>query len=75
MGNVVVEAKETKRLRNVQRLYQMIRELDPETDATEYLVRKLVYEGEIPSVSCGNKRLANFEDLCAYLFEGKRWNH
>ena len=73
MGNVVVEAK-NKRLRNVQRLYQMIKELDPETDVTEYLVRKLVYEGYVPSVQCGNKRLACIEDLCSYLYEGKRWN-
>ena len=63
-----------KQLRSVQKLFQMLKELDPETDATEYLVRKLVYEGYVPTVECGSKKLANFEDLCAYLFEGKRWN-
>lgn len=64
---------EFKRLRSVQKLFQMLLELDPETDATEYLIRKLVYEDEIPTVKCGTKKLANFEDLLAYLFEGKRW--
>ncbi len=71
MQNAVVEVK---KLRSVQKLYQMLKELDPDTDATEYLVRKTVYEGEIPTIESGNKRLANFEDLCAYLFDGKRWN-
>ena len=71
MGEAVVE---TKKLRSVQKLYQMIKALDPDTDATEYLVRQLVYQGELPTVQCGNKKLACFEDLCAYLFDGKRWN-
>lgn len=71
MQNAVVE---TKKLRSVQKLFLMLKELDPDTDATEYLVRKLVYEGAVPTVECGSKKLANFEDLCAYLFEGKRWS-
>lgn len=66
MGNV-------KKLRSIHSLFQMIQEQDPETEVTEYLIRKLVFGGYIPSVITGNKRLANFEDLCAYLFEGKRW--
>ena len=70
MGN----AYEVKKLRSVQKLFQMIKELDPETDVTAYLIRKLVYEGCVPSVECGNKRLASYEDLCAYLFDGKRWS-
>lgn len=72
MSNVV-EVK-TKQLRSVQQLFQRVREDDPDTAVTSYLVRKLVYEGYIPSVQCGNKRLAAFEDLCAYLYEGRRWN-
>ena len=71
MGEAVVE---TKKLRSVQKLYQMIKALDPDTDATEYLVRQLVYQGELPTVQCGNKKLACFEDFCAYLFDGKRWH-
>lgn len=66
MGNV-------KQLRSINSLLQMIQEQDPETEVTEYLIRKLVYGGHIPSVITGNKRLATFEDVCAYLFEGKRW--
>lgn len=69
MGDAIA----VKKLRSVQKLFQMIKELDPESDVTEYLIRKLVYEGYVPTIECGNKRLANFEDLCAYLFEGKRW--
>lgn len=66
MGNV-------KRIRSVNKLFQMIKDSDPETEVSEYLVRKLVYEGYIPSVQSGSKKLASFEDLSAYLFEGKRW--
>lgn len=65
---------DVKRLRSIHSLYQMIKEQDPETEVTEYLIRKLVFGGHIPSVITGNKRLASFEDLCAYLFEGKRWS-
>ena len=68
------EAVETKKLRSVQKLFQMLKELDPDTDATEYLIRQLVYGGDIPTVKCGNKRLACYEDLLAYLYEGRRWN-
>ena len=66
MGNV-------KRLRSIHSLFLMIKEQDTDTEVTEYLIRKLVYGGYIPSVETGNKRLANFEDVCAFLFEGKRW--
>lgn len=68
------DAMEIKRLRGIHKLFLMLKELDPESDITEYCIRKLVYEGYIPSIETGNKRLACFEDLCAYLFEGRRWN-
>ena len=71
MSNVA--GVKTKQLRSVQQLFQMIKAEDPDTAVTEYLVRKIVYEGAVPSVKTGNKRLAAFEDLLAYLFDGKRW--
>lgn len=70
------EAKEVttiKRLRSVQAIHQMLKEQDEETAVTEYLVRKLVYEGDVPSVLSGNKRLACYEDVADYLYQGKRW--
>ena len=72
MGNVI-EVK-TKQLRSVQQLFQMIKQDDPDSAATEFLIRKLVYEGYVPTVESGSKRLACFEDVCAYLYEGRRWN-
>lgn len=63
-----------KKLRSIHSLFLMIEEQDADTEVTEYLLRKLIYGGYIPSVETGNKRLANFEDVCAYLFEGKRWS-
>lgn len=64
---------EIKKLRTVQELHSMIVEADPESALSEYYVRQLVYSGELPSVKTGNKKLACFEDLVAYLFDGKRW--
>ena len=72
MGDVIEVT--TKQLRSVQQLFQMIKANDPDSAATEFLIRKLLYEGHIPTVSCGNKRLACYEDLCAYLYEGRRWS-
>ena len=72
MGDVI-EVK-TKQLRSVQQLYQMIKQDDPDSAATEFLIRKLVYEGCVPTVPSGSKKLACFEDVCAYLYEGKRWH-
>lgn len=65
---------DVKQLRSIHSLLEMIQEQDPDTEVTEYLIRKLIYGGHIPSVITGNKRLANYEDVCAYLFEGQRWN-
>ena len=73
MGNVI-EIK-TKQLRSVQALFHMIKQDDPDSAATEFLIRQLVYSGSVPTVQSGNKRLACFEDLAAYLYEGKRWNN
>lgn len=60
-------------LRTVQQHAAYFRDKDPDTAITEYLIRKIVYSGEIPSVQSGIKRLSTREDLEAYLFEGKRW--
>lgn len=73
-GNVSGHNTETKQIRTVQKLYLMIKERDPETMVSANMVRRIVYNGEIPSVKSGNKRLACFEDLAAYLFDGKRWH-
>lgn len=73
MCTVVVEARK-KMLRNTQQIFKMIKAEDPETAVTEYLIRKLIYEGQVPTVECGNKKMACYEDVCAYLYEGRRWN-
>lgn len=63
-----------KKLRSTQQLFQMIKEKDPDTAVTAYLIRKLLYGGSVPTVICGNKRLAAYEDVCDYLYSGRRWN-
>lgn len=63
-----------KKLRSTQQLFQMIKEKDPGTAVTEYLIRKLLYDGYVPTVTCGNKKLACYEDLVDFLYAGRRWN-
>jgi len=64
------EDKQCNRLRDVKKIYEYIKESDPDTAVTEYLIRKIVYEGYVPYIQTGNKRLTTIEAVISYL-EGK----
>lgn len=55
------------RIRNVQQAFREIKENDPNTAISEYMIRKIVYSGEIPTIKTGNKRLFDMEALNEYL--------
>ncbi|MCR5034400.1 MAG: DNA-binding protein [Clostridia bacterium] len=59
------------RIRTVQQAFKEIKEADPDTAVTEYMVRKIVYSGEIPTVRTGNKRLFDLDELLHYLKGGR----
>ena len=40
-----------------------IKKIDPDTAITEYRIRLLVNEKSIPSVSVGNRKLVNMDDV------------
>ena len=46
-----------------------LRKLDPQTPVSLSFIRRLVKTGAVPSVPVGNgnRRLVNFDSLCAYL--------
>lgn len=46
-----------------------LRKLDPDTPVSLSFIRRLVKTGAVPSVPVGNgnRRLVNFDALCAYL--------
>lgn len=60
------------RVRSVRQAYEEIKGDDPDTAITEYAIRKIVYEGNIPCILSGNKRLFCKEDLEDFI-RGKRW--
>lgn len=44
-----------------------IKQLDPNSALTPYLIRQLALQGKIKSVMAGRKRLINLESLLQYL--------
>ena len=44
-----------------------IKQLDPGSAVTPYLIRQLALSGKIKSVMAGRKRLINLDDLLDYL--------
>lgn len=55
------------RIRSIQQAVVMIKQSDPETEISEYLVRKLANNGEIRSIKSGNKVMVDYDSLLAYI--------
>ena len=51
------------RYRTIKGAVQELKAEDPNTEITEYLLRKLVVSGEIPSLKSGNKYIINVDEL------------
>ena len=58
------------RMRTVHECLHLIRDSDPDTDLTEYCIRRLAKEGRIGSIRTGSKILINFDSLIQLLSEG-----
>ena len=59
------------RIRSISDAHKLLVEEDPDTAVTEYFIRKLVTEGNIPSFKTGNKHLVDVDVLQVYLY-GKK---
>lgn len=55
------------RMRSVRETARILKENDPETELTEYTLRKMISEGTIPVVRTGTKFLINV-DLLLNMF-------
>lgn len=56
------------KIRSIKQAAEYFRQLDPETQITEYTLRKLIADGTIPSIKTGNKYLVNLDQVLS-LFE------
>ena len=56
------------KIRSIKQAAEYFRQLDPETQITEYTLRKLIADGTIPSIKTGNKHLVNLDQVLS-LFE------
>lgn len=55
------------RIRSVREVARYCKEMDPETQITEYTLRKMIAEGTIPAVKSGTKYLINLDRLLEML--------
>ena len=56
------------KIRSIKQAADYFKQLDPETQITEYTLRKLIADGTIPSIKTGNKHLVNLDQVLS-LFE------
>lgn len=59
-------------LRAPRKAAEYFRALDPDTGVTEAFIRKLIREGEIPTVKNGVKVLVSIESIEEYVAEQLR---
>ena len=53
------------RIRSIREVARYCREMDPDTQLTEYTIRKLIAGGTIPAVRTGSKYLVNLDQVLA----------
>lgn len=51
------------RIRSIRETAEFFKKMDPETEITEYTLRKMISEGTIPYIKTGNKFLINVDLL------------
>jgi len=62
--------KKLPRMRSVNDTAKYFKEMDPQTEITEYTLRKMISEGTIPVVKTGCKFLINLDLLIELLENG-----
>ncbi len=55
------------RIRTIEKAYNEIKALDPNTCITRHYIRQLVINGEIPSKKAGNRYTFDLDVLLSYL--------
>lgn len=57
----------TPRIRTINKAWEELRQMDPDTAVSQHFIRTLVVNGEIPSKRSGNRYLIDFDKLLKYL--------
>ena len=65
-----VQATPIPRMRTAAKIVAEIKALDPETDVSEYWVRRIAKSGAVPVIWAGNKCLINLDDVLDLLTAG-----
>lgn len=55
------------RMRYPEQALAELKQEDPSTPVTVYMIRRLVAAGTVPSIQMGRRRLLNYDALLAYL--------
>lgn len=55
------------KFRTIARAHQCIKEIDPATDVTPYLIRKLAEQEKVNLTKTGNKVLVDVDSVVAFL--------
>ena len=59
------------KIRSIKQAADYFKELDPDTQITEYTLRKLISSGTLPCVKSGNKSLVNLDQILAVFSAGE----
>jgi len=57
------------KIRSIKQAADYFKQLDPDTQITEYTLRKLISDGTVPAIKSGNKNLVNLDQILS-IFSG-----
>lgn len=58
-----------RRLRTINEAVRFLKEQDPDTSLTPYFIRRMIVDGQVPTVMAGKKYLVDLDALLLYLDE------
>lgn len=59
------------RIRTIEKAFNEIKQLDPDTCISKHFIRNLIIEGKIPYRKTGNRYLIDIEEVMRYLKGGE----
>ncbi|NCB25420.1 MAG: hypothetical protein EOM62_08110 [Bacteroidia bacterium] len=58
-----------RRLRTINETVRFLKEQDPDTSLTPYFIRRMIVDGQVPTVMAGKKYLVDLDALLIFLDE------
>ena len=56
-----------RRLRTINEAVRYLKQQDPETSMTPYFIRRMIVDGQVPTIMAGKKYLVDLDCLLAHL--------